>query len=107
MDRETPTLEEALVQALHSFSDADKRWEKRRQSGRTDAQLQEDLGYEFGISGGSSYQSHAGGKNPKFWYTEHWSSKKKPTLEGRALVDKVRELLKIGNPERAEQMRLF
>ena len=98
------TEEQALHRSLHSVSDADKRWAGRKAEGRTDVQLKEDIGDEFGIWGGSGDESHAGGKNPKFWYQKTGD---KPTLQGAELIRRVRSLLKIPTPQDKKQRTLW
>jgi hypothetical protein len=60
-----------LNYALHSFSDAESRWNKLRESGATDKDILRQISYEFGIQGGVAgpgmYHCEFRGKeNPKF-----------------------------------------
>jgi hypothetical protein len=64
-----------------------------------DAHLKEAIGFEFGTQGsfsgpGQPDCSMTGGANPRFWFNKQIVEK--PTLHGKALLLKVRQLLRIG-----------
>lgn len=98
-EKGTPEVEahKALYRSLHSQSGAAERWEKLRTNGATDEKLKQQIGHEYGIQGGSLDYSYKGGENPKFYYAGGISAGAygKPTLQGKALVDKVRDLMGI------------
>ena len=99
---EPEKLAGALRAALHGFAGAEARWAKLKENGATDAQLKAAIATEFGNGGGGSNPVsyyHEGGKQPKFWLGD--SREGKPTLAGKALVAKVREVM--GVPEGGEE----
>lgn len=96
-----------LHHALHSMSGAPERWARRKASGLTDAALAEAVGEEFGEwSGGSlgaGWTCMASG--PKIWFGSAGDGKggrRKPDLQGRALLDAVRELLDVSTTPQAQ-----
>ena len=96
------SIEAKLFDALHGFAEAKGRWDSRRKRGMTDEELKLAISEEFGISGGSSMHgghSQSGGKNPRFWDV-NVPLQKKPTLQGKALINKVRDLMKIPAAEK-------
>lgn len=105
-EKGTPDVEahKALYRSLHTFSGAGERWDKLVKKGATDEQIKKQIGYELGIQGGGLNFSHKGGDNPRFYYSEGISGGAygKPTLQGKALVNKVRDLLQIPRPEEAK-----
>jgi hypothetical protein len=98
---------EALHHALHSFSGSKERWEKRRATGLTDADLSEAISKEFGSWGGQSYgigNTHCGEKPPRIWFGnagDGQGRRRKPDLQGKALVAVVREFLRVPLPKAA------
>jgi len=93
----------ALTAALTSTQGAAERWARLQESGATDAQLKAAIATEFGNGGGGSNPAsyyHEGGKQPKFWLGD--SREGKPTLAGKALLAKVREVM--GVPEGGEEV---
>lgn len=86
---------EALHQALHMYQGAADRWSERRARGMTDAELRQAVSMEFGLHGGSSM--HGGwtaiGSGPSIQFG--FAAGAKPDLEGKALLDAVRELLDV------------
>lgn len=99
-----------LRDQLHSMAGASDRWQKRRQDGLSDDELKTAIGYEFGIGGGSSGPNmtpayHAGGKNPRYWYNS-MGPNGKPALQGKALINAVRDLLEIPFPKSDLDRRL-
>jgi ParB family transcriptional regulator, chromosome partitioning protein len=90
-----------LEGALHSALSAENpRWKKLQQSGASNAEIKAAIGEAFGIEGASNvpvWHAHRGGKNPRFYMGTH--STGKPKLQGKALVQKVRELLAIPEPK--------
>lgn len=95
------TIEAGLKRSLHSIEGTEQRWKKARKRGLTDDELKKVIGYEFGTFGGKSGPgqtsvSFQGGANPKFWYGARHNQK--PTLSGRALLKKVREIMDIPYP---------
>lgn len=92
------TLEAALHYGLHRFQGARTRWPERVESGLSDAALKEAIGYEFGTEGGGSGAdmkgySIKGGKAPSFTWNTDAGDGKETTLNGSALVRKVREVM--------------
>jgi hypothetical protein len=86
-----------LRKALNSTVGAAERWQRRWTTGLSDEDLKSAICQEFGIWGGSdglSYGSGEKGDRPKFW-DYNAGPNKKPTLEGKELVDTVRRLLAI------------
>lgn len=98
------SLEAKLWGAAHNTQGAEERWGKLRATGATDERLLQQLGFEFGIQAGSStYGGYAvkGEKNPRLWAGGmSWSGK--PTLSGKALIAKAREVLEIPLPGKAQ-----
>jgi hypothetical protein len=95
------TRDEELIRALHSFQGSQDRWKKLKQEGADDAQLKEAIGREFGTSGGSYGPGREGidmrgGTDPAVWFG--FRSDRKPDLRGKALVDRVRELMGVPKP---------
>ncbi len=108
------TLLELLWRSLHSTCGAEDRWAERRARGLTDAELREAIGYEYGLSGGSSgpegAYSYHGGANPGFGfgsmvYAPQWKRPGERYVRGRELLRLAREVLQIGEPD--GQMRLL
>lgn len=94
--------EAALLSAIASYSDADMRWSRIARNGATDEQIKSQLGFELGSQGGGSgpdmaTYSYKGGENPQVWHGTS-AARGKPTFSGKALVNKVRELLSIPQP---------
>jgi hypothetical protein len=92
-------VDAALFRSLHQMGNADKRWSRHRRHGLTDAELKEEIAFEFGILGGGSHpewHAHQGGDDPKFWLSI--SHHGKPTLRGQPLLERVRSLLEIPKP---------
>lgn len=98
-----------MFSALHSFADAEKRWNMRRKACLTDEGLREEIGFEFGIQGGiggDGYMvNYKGGKNPEFSFSNDGQEETK--LKGKALLDAVRGLLNIPRPADKNQLTLF
>ncbi|MGA9769561.1 MAG: hypothetical protein WBV94_11005, partial [Blastocatellia bacterium] len=87
------TLEGGLWRALHRTEDANIVWREYRLSGVMDGELKFAISREFGISGSNSGPglksiSYKGGKDPSFWFDS--SPPARPTLKGRALIEKAR-----------------
>lgn len=100
----TPELTNAcLIKALHSYSGSEEKWAKVRERGATDEELQQFIGHAFGEGGATDPYCHSckGGKTPKFFMGTA-SCEGKPTLQGKALVKRVRELLEIPYPVKTE-----
>lgn len=112
MPEPTP-VEEALIYALHSFSEAKARWSARRSKGLDEQGLKEAISYELGIQGGRGgwgripEVSYRGGNNPAVWIGSAVCHAK-PTYQGRALLEAVRRLMKIPLPGKVyyEQLEL-
>ena len=105
------TEEYALWSALHSKQGAVARWDTWRETGLTDADLLEAIAAEFGHSGGSAGPheiafSFRGGRRPAVWLGS-LSLKGRPTLRGRTLAKRAREILDIPYPNRPMQTKLF
>jgi hypothetical protein len=105
LPREPKTKEEKqLHRSLHALQGADKRWQKLRKTGATNAELLKEIGEAMGEGGSiteDGWVDHKGGSDPKIWFN---SSKKNnntpPSLRGVALIAAVRDLLKI--PEKGD-----
>ena len=93
-------LKRSLYGALHSFSNSESRWAKRKEKGLTDKELSKCIGDEFGIWGGyrdgSIDYTYQGGPSPKFWADGSWPGK--PTLQGEKLIAETRQILEIPYP---------
>jgi hypothetical protein len=92
-------VDAALHRALHTFGGAKQRWNRHRKHGLTAVELKEVIADEFGIYGGGNnpeWHCETGGEDPKFWLSI--SNHGKPTLSGKPLLERVRELLKIPYP---------
>jgi hypothetical protein len=93
-------VDAALFRSLHQIERADMRWSNHCKRGLTDAELKEAIAYEYGISGGGSHPewySYEGGADPKFWL-DSIAACGKPTLRGKLLLERVREVLAIPYP---------
>jgi hypothetical protein len=105
-------IDQALFYSLHSFSQAQTRWQQRRDRGLDDNELQLAVAEEFGIEGGAAlyglWYSYKGGKNPKFTL-ERWPGMPDDftplIIHGTKLVLAVRQLLSI--PDHSQQLSLF
>ena len=92
--------EKQLWHAVHSYADAERRWAALRKKGATDARLREVIKEEMGDG---SYGSKADGRVsykgaiPAVWFNKDAHSGP-PSLSGSALVQAVRDLLKIPYP---------
>jgi len=100
-ERLDAALKEALY--LHDFSEA--RWRKLIEAGASDPQISHALTDEFGAGSGGSSQTaedgiqfaYRGLPEPRFWIdagSPH-DTQRQPTLAGKKLVARVREVLKI------------
>ncbi|MGA9767937.1 MAG: hypothetical protein WBV94_02785 [Blastocatellia bacterium] len=104
-DLEAPdgnTIEGGLYRALHRYHGGEEGWQKLRKSGATDTELKAVIGDVFGLGGGGCGPdmksiAYKGGKKPAFYFDKH-SAQGKPTLEGKALIEKAREVLGIPQP---------
>jgi len=100
-------IDPELKLALEHFADHEKRWAERRKKGLTDKELKEAIGQEFGEmsgSGGPGRTGHTarGGQSPRFWLGQQ---KGKPSLEGAALVARVRMLMEIPEPVQGQKRK--
>jgi hypothetical protein len=93
-----------LRSALHTYVGAADRWAERIQTGLTNDQLKEAIGYEFGIWGGGTVdldkrwsQYHSGGVNPSFKAQDERNDIE-IEIKGAKLVSAVRVLLNIPPP---------
>lgn len=103
----------AFIAATHTFSNAKSRWQRRREDGLTDGQLEAALQYELGIAGGRSgsdkcpYIEYQGAEL-KIWAA--WSSinpyETEPIFKGADTVRMAREIYGIKDPSQ-NQMDLF
>lgn len=96
------SLEQCLLGVLHRLA-APVVWDEWREKGITNEQLREMLSYGWGLGGGTSgpgtvSEYRKGGANPRFWYNA-WGPNGDPTLQGAALVAKVREVLELPLPQ--------
>jgi len=99
-------MDQALDQALHATAGSLGRWTDRGDRGMDDADLAAAIGEEWkgnpGFSGGDYGYETKGGKKIGFLFNEKGkTTAQNPMLEGKALVAKVRELLKIPQPQAA------
>ena len=103
-DYDDVSMEACLYRALHMFSHGTERWTIARKKGLTDVELKAMIGEEFGISGGGNGHRENGGANPGFWWeaSPDGTDYKKPTLQGKALIDAVRRLMQIPMPGQRE-----
>lgn len=105
-------INKGLYGSLHSFSDAQIRWEQRLSRGLNDGELRYAIAEEFGIEGGAAicglWYSYKGGSNPRY-ILERWpdmpNDYKQVILQGRELLFSVRQLLSI--PDHSQQLSLF
>ncbi|MGB8510069.1 MAG: hypothetical protein WCD76_16945, partial [Pyrinomonadaceae bacterium] len=94
----------ALLRALTIHTHSEERWEQLQLRGATDAQIYHALKAEFGTGGGSQTDdkiqfAYTGEGEPRFWIDTSTSyTSAKPTLQGNALVKRVREVLTIPQP---------
>jgi hypothetical protein len=92
----------AVIEACHSFQGAGERWRKLQTNGATDAQLKAALANEWQGGGGRfgpgklGYTMH-GGNNP--WIRFEPKGRKQIKLSGKALVFRVRTVLRIDAPQ--------
>ena len=111
MNQQEATIR-GLYRSLHSFSNAEDRWNKRKSTGLNDDQLRFSIAEEFGIAGGAAsealWYSYQGGANPNFTL-EQWPDMppdaKEIVIHGKELLFLVRQILNI--PDRSGQMQLF
>lgn len=99
-------MEEALDQALHAIAGSLGRWIDRQDRGLDDAELAAAIGEEWkgnpGFSGGDYGYETKGGKKIGFLFNERAKkTAQAPMLEGKALVERVRKLLEIPQPQGA------
>jgi hypothetical protein len=94
-------VDAAILWALTIHTHSEERWEQLQLRGATDAQIYHALKEEFGTGGDSQTEdniqfAYAGDGEPRFWLDSSTSyTTAKPTLQGNALVKRVREVLKI------------
>ncbi len=102
----------AFIHSCHRMTNADERWQARREKGLTNDELRRAVGHEYGIYGGGPVRpcekydgwhtvQGAGnsGENPKLWvYFGFESRNRKPDLEGPRLVRYARDVLRIPDP---------
>ena len=90
-------VDNILKFAVRSFSDAESRWQQRRETGLSDEELAAAIAHEFGTLAGGAldgmYYELRGGKNPTLSYV-HLSCEdaKRKRISGKQLLNKVREL---------------
>ncbi len=93
-------LELDLVLKGYLYSD-DENWEKYKRSGATDAEIKQRLndlwGESFGADSEGQIFTAKAGKNPRVWLGV--DAKESPTLEGKPLMAKIREILDIPPPK--------
>lgn len=90
----------SLRAALHRVQGCESRWAAAIENGEDDAALLTTIAQEFGPTGvgaadGVGYRVQ-GGKAPKFWVG--FGATGKPDLQGKALVQAVRELMGVPLP---------
>jgi ParB/RepB/Spo0J family partition protein len=91
---------DALRSALHATNGSLGRWLDRQEAGLSGPQLRAAIGEEWqGNPGASVHGGYAtrGGVKPAIWIGS-MVAKGKPTLDGKALLSAVRELLSIPQP---------
>lgn len=90
--------------AICSFSDAEARWKRRRETGLSDEDLARATSYEFGTLAGDTLDGMCyelrGRKNPTLSYTylSHEDAKRM-RLSRKQLLNKVREICSISLSE--------
>lgn len=102
----------AIYRVLHSFSEAQQRWNQRRNRKMTDEELRLVISEEFGIAGGAAmaglWYEYKGGRNPTI-VLERWPGmlEDQPPIvfSGKTLLAYVRQILNI--PEPSGQLSLF
>lgn len=90
-------VDRILKIAICSFSDAEARWKRRRETGLSDEDLARAIAYEFGtLAGGTMdgmYYQLKGGHNPVLSYVcLSDDSTKEKRISGKHLLNKVREI---------------
>lgn len=97
----------AMHRALHCMSGAAERWDARIATGLTDADLRVAIAKEFGeFTSGSRGPGWTCMTGPKLWIgnaVDGQGGRRKPDLEGKALVAAVREFLTIPLPLKHEE----
>jgi len=102
----------AIYRALHSFSEAEQRWNQRRQRKMTDKELLLAISEELGIAGSAAmvglWYEYKGGCNPTI-VLEKWPGmlEDQPPIvfSGKTLTAYVCQILNI--PEPSWQLSLF
>lgn len=103
----------AVIRAIHTFANSDKRWERRRKTGLGDAELTEALRDELGIVGGGSLPQpysqyffwHKGSPPTVILQDNSWNDL--ATISGMQLVNYVRELGQIPYPGQGIPQDIF
>lgn len=92
--------DEDLRHALHSTEGAAGRWAESIAGGESDESLKRRIASEFGDWGSFTTDlsscTYQGGRNPRIWFGARSG---KPSLQGKALVARVRDLLAVPLPE--------
>lgn len=93
----------ALWHALHRKEDSAARWTALREKGAvSDVELSEAVSKEFSLRGGEEKAgvkfAYCGGDNPKFFFGSIDPKGKKPSLQGKSLLEAVRTLLDLPKP---------
>lgn len=101
---------EAIRRACASYVGGQDRWATLADTGATDEEIEEMLGIEMGISGGSSGpgclpECHQ--RNPPSIWLGELTPKGKPTLAGKALIAAVRDVFGIHQKVNEGQLALF
>ena len=104
--KEQTKHEKQLWAAVHCYEGAEAHWKKLRKTGATDASLRAAIQEYMGNDGSLitkeisvAYKNRwQGSTNPAVWFDKDVRSGK-PSLQGAALVQAVRDLMKIPLPE--------
>ncbi len=99
-------IDKRLKDLLHHVEGAKGRWHRLQRFGASDETLKAAIADEIGIFSGSTRPGEIdicgrGGKSPRVWMG-HCSPRGKPTLSGKQLVRRVRDLMQIPYPARTE-----
>lgn len=112
MPRPADELDGLLYRALHRYLLSGERWAELRKRGAGDADLLARVNEEFGHFGyfvhfgsGEAAATFDAGKNPRLW---RGTPTGPPAIEGQALIDAARRVLRIPRPHATDhQAHLF
>lgn len=93
-------VESLLYRALHRYTRSGERWAELRATGASDEAMEDRIASEFGSWGTVGPRGDCAsfdGPTMRFWLGSTPSGP--PTLQGKALTDKARALLRIPRPQ--------